>query len=772
MMKQRKIWILRSLLLALLLALMACSRDPKVQAQRYLENGNKFFARDKFKEASIMYRRALQKDQRFGEAWYRIALTELKLQAYGDAAKALRRAVELQPNNTDAATKLADLFLVAAIQGGPQQEALIKEVKELADNLLKQNPKSFDGHRILGQLALLRRDPKAAIDEFAIANQIQPNQSDVVLSYFQALTVNKQFPEAEKLALDFLQKEKTYGAMYDMLYLEYARQNRLADGEKVLRLKVDNNPKNGLYLKQLATHYFLSKDRASMDAVMAKLDNEKDFPDGHLIAGDFYLFNLREFESAERQYAAGEKAFPKSKGLYQRRRVELLAMTGKNKEANDLLAQVIKENSDDTDALQMRDALRVTTGNRDQINLAVNDLQSLVTKSPTNHFLRYDLGRALAARGDLDAAILQLEEAIKLRPDMINARELVARVYLAKGDAKAQKAAEDTIKLDPHNLPAHLVRASSLLNTAGDKDKAKEELAYITKVFPQNPEARYMVGALALQQKDYAKAAETFGALHKDNPKDLRGLVGVVETMARMNKMAEALKEMQQAVQAEPDRRDLQLAYASLLLTAEKYDDAIKIYQQLVDKDPKAAQLIYGLAEAYRRKGDLNAAIDAFRRVNQVAPNNAESLLQLGLLMEGTGKRDQAKPIYEQLLKIAPDNPIALNNLAYIKAEEGSDLDQALTMVQKALQKAPTAPDIADTLGWIYIKKNLSDDAVRVYKDLVAKDPTNAIFHYHFGMALLQKGDRPSARMELEKAIQNKPSKDDDVKIRELLQRI
>src|SRR5580692_6302678 len=122
MMKQRKIWIL----LSLLLALIACSRDPKVQAKRYLENGNKFFAREKLKEASIMYRRALQKDLRYGEAYYRIGLTDLKLQAYAEAAKALLRAVELQPNNADAATKLADLYLVAATQGGPQQGALIK----------------------------------------------------------------------------------------------------------------------------------------------------------------------------------------------------------------------------------------------------------------------------------------------------------------------------------------------------------------------------------------------------------------------------------------------------------------------------------------------------------------------------------------------------------------------------------------------------------------------------------------------------------------------
>ena len=106
---------------------MACSRDPKVQAQRYLENGNKFFAKDKFKEAAIMYRKALQKDMRYGEAYYRIGLTDLKLQAYAEAAKALLRAVELQPNNADATTKLADLYLVAATQGGPSRRRLLKK---------------------------------------------------------------------------------------------------------------------------------------------------------------------------------------------------------------------------------------------------------------------------------------------------------------------------------------------------------------------------------------------------------------------------------------------------------------------------------------------------------------------------------------------------------------------------------------------------------------------------------------------------------------------
>jgi predicted Zn-dependent protease len=90
-------------------------------------------------------------------------------------------------------------------------------------------------------------------------------------------------------------------------------------------------------------------------------------------------------------------------------------------------------------------------------------------------------------------------------------------------------------------------------------------------------------------------------------------------------------------------------------------------------------------------------------------------------------------------------------------------------MAQRALQKAPSSTNIKDTLGWIYIKKNLSNDAVQVFKDLVVAEPKNPAFHYHYGMALLQKGDRPAARRELELAIEDKPSRDDATKIRELL---
>ncbi|MEQ1945655.1 MAG: tetratricopeptide repeat protein [Bryobacteraceae bacterium] len=756
------------LLLPFAFLLVACNRDPKAQAQRYVENGNKFFEKAKYKEASIMYRRALQQDLRFGEAYYRLALTQLKLSSYGDAARALRRAVELQPDNADAASKLADIYMIASTQDEAHAEEMKKEARDLADKLLQQHPDSFDGHRLLGQLAFLDHDSKKAVEELQEAYRLKKT-SQVSIVLFQALISSEKPAEALKFGREIITNDKTYAPVYDVMYAQYMREGKTADAEAILNEKIENNSKQPTYLLQLLGHYMANNQQNKVDEVLVRLTDEKKFPEGHMLAGDFFQFRLRAFDLARSQYEAGMKAFPQDKAAYQKRIVELLASTGKNPDANNLLNAIISDNPKDNDAIAMRAALMLRTGNAEQINQAANDLQSLVTKSPDNHLLRFNLATAHLAKNDVEQARLQLEAAIKIRTDFIAARQLLARIFLGKGDsARALKEADEIIALSKNDLQAHLIRSSALLGI-GDKSKAQEELATIDKISPNNPDAHYQAGYLAWETKDFKGAEKVFGELYRNNPKDIRGLVGVVETLMSQNNFAQAVKIIREASDREPNRNDLRLALANVLVRNEQYDESIQILQKLLAGDPKSGDLLLRLAEVQRRKGDVNTAMETFRRATQAAPNDPRPLLQLGLLMDGTGRREQAKPIYEQLLKIQPDHPIALNNLAYIKAEEGSDLDEALTMAQRARQKMPESTSIQDTLGWIYIKKNLSDDAVRVFRDLVKQDPTNPSFRYHYGMALLQKGDKPSARQELEAAIRNKPSKDDSVKIRQLL---
>ncbi len=761
-------------LLPLLLVLGACSRDPKARAQRYVANGNKFFNIGKYPDASIMYRRALKEDQRFGEAWYRLALTDYQLHAYSDEFKALLRTVELQPDNIDAKSKLAELYMIAGMQN-PNHDRQVKDLdgaKDLADQLVHSDPNSFDGHRILGQLALIQKDPTGAIPELQAANASKPLQPEVIVPYVQALAATNRFPEAEKLAYQMIEKDKTFASIYDILYGEYLRLQRLDDAERVLKLKTSNNPKNASYLLQLADFYSKVKKQDQADAVFKAMTDEKEHPDGHLMAGDYFFFRVRDFGRARSEYEAAAKAFPKDKLVYQKRIVELDATVGDNANANQLLATVLKDNPKDSEAIALRAALLLTTGNRDQINMAANDLQSLVAKTPDNYVLRFNLARALHAKNQDEQALLQLDAAIKLRPDFLKAREFAASLYMTKGDSnKALEAADQIIARNNNDVQGHLVRSGALLGQ-GERDQARKELDYIVKTFPQNVEARYQVGYLDYLDKNYKDAEEIFTKLSKDYPKDHRGLAGLTETMVAQKRIPEAIAAMNKAIALEPDRNDLKLFLANLDVVGEKYDDAIKVLSGLLETSPKDAGLLFRLAETYRRKGDLNTAIDYFRRASQAAPNSPQPLLALALILDGTGRPDQAQPIYEQILKIQPNHAVALNNLAYIKAEKGIDLEEALGMARRAAQESPNSVDIQDTLGWIYIRKNLSEDAVRVFQDLVIKEPKNPVFHYHYGMALQEKGDKVAARKELQSALDNHPSKPEEQQIRDLLQKL
>jgi tetratricopeptide (TPR) repeat protein len=765
----------------LLLVLASCSSDPKVQAQRYVDNGNKFFKKNLYKEAGIMYRKAIAKSPRSGEPYYRMGLTALKLGGIGDAVGMFRRAFELQPENTDAAVQLANIYLYAATQSAKQAPQYVEEASGLIEKILAKDPNSVDGLRLSGQIALLKQDLKTAVTQLERANQLKPDSSDIVLVYFEALVRNDQKDKAEKLILGFIDHDKTFGAAYDRLYYQYMSEKRLDEAERILKLKVANNPKSSNYLLQLVTHYALPmvNRRADMDAAIRTLTDEKQFPDGHLVAGDFYLIRLREFELAKQQYEAGIAAFPKEKAVYQKRLVELYANNGNNAQANQLLDALLKENPKDPDTIAMHAALLLTSGKKEQVDQAATDFQSLVSKNPTNYLLRYNYARALLAQGKLEPARLQLEDAIKARPDFVAAREMLTRVYLVKPDpAKALQAAEELLQYDPRNLRGHLARSAALL-ALNDIDKARDELNQIAKVFPDDPDARYQIGLLAYQDKDYKKAEQTFGLLYRENH-DNRGLMGITETLAAQNRMDDAIKELDKAIAAQPDRQDLKLSRGNFYVRAQRYDEAIATFKGLLDKQlslpvdqqPNLADLYFRLGESYRRKGDINMAADFFRKSSKAAPNSTLPLIQLGMILETIGPADQAKSVYEQVLKLDPNNWTALNNLAYRKAEEGLDLDAALTMAQRARQIQPNVTAVADTLGWIYIKKNMSGEAERIFKDLVVKDPASSTFRYHYGLALKQKGDKSSARREFEAALKDKPSKDEAGKIQDELTKL
>jgi tetratricopeptide (TPR) repeat protein len=435
---------------------------------------------------------------------------------------------------------------------------------------------------------------------------------------------------------------------------------------------------------------------------------------------------------------------------------------------------ILKENPNDSQAVAMRASMLVASGSPEKIKRAVSDLQGLVAKKNDDPELRFLLAQALIADKQPDQARVHLEEAIKRsRPGTgAAARVLLAQLMSAKGDnSKALALADEALKIDPNNYYAHLVRSSSLL-AVGKREDAKAELQNILKTVPTSADAQYQLGYLTYQEQNFKDAEAIFRSLQQSSPKDPRAVIGIVETLVAEGKPQDAITILRAAMEREPDRPEYREALGNVFIRNKQYDEGLKEFQAVAAKK-STPEILMKMGEVYRLKGDVNSALDYFQKAKTAAGNtSAAPSLRCAMLLDGMGRRDEATKAYEDVLRIDPDNGVAMNNLAFIKADDGSDLDRALTLAQKARQRYPTDPNVADTLGWIYVKKNLTDDAIRMYRDIVSKVPNNPTYRYHLAMALMQKGDKHSARQELDTALKNGPTPTEQGRIRDLIAKV
>ncbi len=166
-------------------------------------------------------------------------------------------------------------------------------------------------------------------------------------------------------------------------------------------------------------------------------------------------------------------------------------------------------------------------------------------------------------------------------------------------------------------------------------------------------------------------------------------------------------------------------------MTAGQYDKAVVTYQSLLGKvsDPKQQSDLWArIGESYLRKGDVQQSINSLEKAHQGQPNNTALTTNLGMLYELENKSDVARKYYELSIKADPNNALALNNLAYLISQTNGDLDVALTYATHAKQRLPEHAEVNDTLGWIYMKKNLTDQAIDTFRTLVVKAPQNPTY--------------------------------------------
>ncbi len=750
---------------------IACNRDPKAMRDRCVTSGNKYFQGGKYKQASILYRRALQFDPKYGEAYYRLGLVQVALQQFGDAARSFERASSLDPSNEDASARLAQIYLAAYVSSPQTNKRLLDEVRSLVAQILKRNPKSYDGLRLDADLSTIGNDPEAAVRKLREADQVKPWQPEVIVALMQNLAALGRRPEARKLGEEMIARKPAAQAVYDLLFLLYRQDSQFDRAEETLKKKIAGMPADSSSRLQLAAFYYTRNQRPAMLAQLDVLRSDrKTFPYADSLIGDFYL-RIGEFDSAIQAYRDGMKYDPKQASAYQKRIVDALITQGKDQEAMEIVNRLLKDNPRDVEAAAIHASL-LAKGKPEQVAAAIEELEGLVAKDPGNAILQFHLGRAYWAKADagsLDKARQHLETCLKLAPDSLPAKIALAQVQLARGESGvAVQIADEILRSAPSNLQAKLTRAMGLVNI-GSRPKAREELMSILGMYHSN-EARFQLASLDLMEKRYQEAEAVFQALAASG--DSRGVAGLAECKEAQGQPAAAVRLLEQELAKHPDSNGYRFALADVLMHMGRLPEARAQLEQLARNNPDHVEVQVRLGTVQSQLGDRSAAIQSYQKAHQLQPSDVKAALGYALLLDEAGDKEQARAAYEEVLKLDPENSSALNNIAYIQADQGVDLDRALGFAQRALQRSPNDPNISDTLGLIYIRKKLTSQAVQVLQDLVTRVPDNPSFHLHLGMALYDSGQKQLAKKELEKALQHKPSAGERVKIKELVGRI
>jgi tetratricopeptide (TPR) repeat protein len=765
--------LIRAACLCILVFSLATLSGCSASKQSYLAKGNKLFAAGKYDEAALNYRAAMQKDAGFGEAYYRLGLTAVKLDQARDAYSALFRAVQLLPGNVEAKQKFADVCLSLYLADASHPQILYTQIGKLSDELLAKNHNSYEGLMLKGYLASTDRKPKEAIEYFRKALEVDSSNDGVVTELAHLLILDGQVQEGEKLAMDLIAHKKTsYGPAYDLMYSFYLNANRPADAEDILRAKVNHNPKNADYVLQLARHYNRVHNAADMTGALQRLLNDpKDFPEARLWVGDFYA-GLRDYPDAVGYYQQGADASREAeiKVVYQIRNVFALLSQGKRDEAARFAEQVQKEHPKDNRALRLHADILLDSGKRESADAAVHEFQALSSQNPGDATLRLQLGRAYRLKEDLESARTQYLQVTRQRGDLLPAHYELAEIGLLQHrPQEAVQQASEILRTQPNDRRARLLYASGLIGT-GDGDAARSVLTGLIKDFPQDAEPQVQLGLLALAERNFPQAIDLLSKQRASG--DARTFAALANAYMNQKQFDQARAILNEGLGKWPGSSDLLEQLARTEAMAGHYDLALAQFQKLLASDPKSIILRRNLAEVCDLQGDHSRAIAYYQQAHELAADDVAVSVSLADALARAGRMDQARIIYQGIVKAHPENAPALNNVAFFLADNDGDLDEALRLAKNALAKIPGQPSFSDTIGFIYLKKGMLDSAIQSFSILAHRYPNSASFRYHLGLALFQKGEKAVARKELQAALANHPSPQETLRIRELLNEI
>jgi tetratricopeptide (TPR) repeat protein len=218
-----------------------------------------------------------------------------------------------------------------------------------------------------------------------------------------------------------------------------------------------------------------------------------------------------------------------------------------------------------------------------------------------------------------------------------------------------------------------------------------------------------------------------------------------------MGKKQDAVDNANNIIRRNPESSAGYMALASIYQDDKEYDKAVETLRKASRIRDVNIPLMLG--NLYLIKKDYASALAQCRRAEEIKSEYVPDMFQKAAVYHTMGKRNDAIAEYLRVLRYSQNHVAALNNLAFLYAEENKDLAAALQVAMRAYTLAPRDGSVLDTLGFVLLKNKKVDDALKALQKAAEFLPDNPAVYYHLALGYKEHGKNSLAVENLQKAL-------------------
>lgn len=725
--------------IALLVGAFGCARTPEAKRDRFVRAGKQFLEKKQYSRAVLEFKNAVAAMPRDPEAVYQLGLAYAAVNEMQGAWNSFRTALQLNPNHAGA--RLQTAMILASTPNANQW----KEAEAYLADVLEQSPSDAAALNVMAITELKLGKTASAEQRLQRSLEAAPHllQSSVLLA--RSRIAQQDYAGAEKALQDACRNNPTSSDAAVLLGEFYVAANRMSEAGQQFENAVALHPEYAPALLRLGKHQAVIGQKEQADQTFRKLATlpHAETRSVHAI----YLFEAGRREEAIAELEQLTKADP-SDALTRTRLVTAYRAVGRTADAEAVLNQALKRNGADFTALLHRAELFLATG---QAGRAQTDLYRAVQSKPNSPEAHHLMARLHRKNGSTEIERQELFEVLRLNPGLLGARLELANSFLA---GKAPQTALDILHQAPalqQNLLPLQVQRGWAYWALGNMTEVKKLLS--SGVARRIPDLLILQGLVHLKEGRYSEARESLEQAVQTNPEDLRAIDVLRRSYLSQGQKANAMQRVEEYAASHPQSAPVQAFLGSARRGNDDPAKARAAFEAALATDPAFEPALFALMEMEITEKQWAKAKTRLQAILAGNAYNLRALTWLANVEELLGNRAEAIRLYQKVVEADPNMPEALNNLAYLLAQQGNRIDEALKYAQKAQELAPENPNYADTLGWVLYQKGLYRLAMKNLERATTLPGNSPLSQYHLAMVYAKVGDVKRGRGLLQTAL-------------------